>query len=113
MACRTGGQRWSVAAISSTTSATCAQLPAGYRIAPHWHPTTENVTVLAGTVALGMGEKYDELGLTNLEVGGFAALPADMRHFFVARTAATIQVHGMGPFAITYVNAADDPRNKK
>ena len=90
-----------------------AQLPAGYRIAPHWHPTTENVTVLAGTVALGMGEKYDELGLTNLEVGGFATLPADMRHFFVARTAATIQVHGMGPFAITYVNAADDPRNKK
>jgi ketosteroid isomerase-like protein len=90
-----------------------AQVPAGYRIAPHWHPTAENVTVLAGTIALGMGEKYDERGLTNLAVGGFATLPADMRHFFLARTASTIQIHGTGPFAITYVNADDDPRNKK
>ena len=90
-----------------------AQVPAGYRVPPHWHPTAENLTVLSGTVALGMGEKYDELGLTNLAAGGFATLPADMRHFFLARTAATIQVHGMGPFAINYVNAADDPRNKK
>ena len=90
-----------------------AQVPAGYRIPPHWHPTAENVTVLAGTVALGMGEKYDEAGLTNVAAGGFATLPAEMRHSFLARTAATIQIHGTGPFAITYVNAADDPRNKK
>jgi hypothetical protein len=24
-----------------------------------------------------------------------------------------VQVHGMGPFAIIYVNPADDPRNAK
>ena len=30
-----------------------AQLPANYKISPHWHPTTENITVLSGTVALG------------------------------------------------------------
>jgi ketosteroid isomerase-like protein len=90
-----------------------AQLPANYRIAPHWHPTMENITVLSGTVALGMGDKFDESAMKDVPVGGFASLPAEMHHFFMSKSAATIQVHGMGPFAITYVNPADDPRTKK
>ena len=87
-----------------------AKLPAGYRIPPHWHPTDENVTVLSGTVAMGMGEKFEAKALMVLPVGGFAAMAPNARHFFVARTAATIQIHGTGPFAVTYVNPADDPR---
>ena len=90
-----------------------AQMPANYRIPAHWHPVTENLTVLSGTVALGMGDKMDESAMQDLPVGGFASLPAEMRHSFMAKTAATIQVHGMGPFGITYVNPADDPRTKK
>lgn len=90
-----------------------AQLPANYRIAPHWHPTLENITVLSGTVALGMGDTFDEATMQALPAGGFATVPADMHHSFMAKTAATIQVHRIGPFAITYVNAADDPRMKK
>jgi ketosteroid isomerase-like protein len=89
-----------------------AQLPAGYTIAPHWHPTDEQVTVLAGTFALGMGDTLDKTTLQDLAVGGYALLPAQMRHFAVAKTAATIQVHGLGPFVINYVNAADDPSKK-
>ena len=76
------------------------------------HPTTENITVLSGTVALGDGDTFDEPKMQALPVGGFAAVPANMHHFFMAKTAATIQVHGMGPFGITYVNAKDDPRTK-
>ncbi len=90
-----------------------AQLPANYRIPPHWHPTMENITVLSGTVALGMGEKFDESAMQDVAAGGFASVPAEMRHFFMSKTAATIQVHGIGPFAITYLNPADDPRTKK
>jgi ketosteroid isomerase-like protein len=89
------------------------QLPANYRIPAHWHPTVENITVLSGTVALGMGEKFDESAMQDIPAGGFASVPADMRHFFMSKTASTIQVHGIGPFGITYVNAADDPRTKK
>ena len=89
------------------------QLPAKYRIPPHWHPTMENITVLSGTVAFGMGDKLDESAMQDVPAGGFASVPAEMRHTFMAKTAATIQVHGMGPFGITYVNAADDPRTKK
>jgi ketosteroid isomerase-like protein len=89
-----------------------AQLPAGYRIAPHWHPTTENVTVLSGTVSLGMGETFDQAALQDLPAGGYATLPAEMRHFLMSKSAATIQVHGVGPFAVNYVNPADDPSKR-
>lgn len=85
------------------------KMPAGYKIAPHWHPTDEHVTVVSGTFALGMGEKFDKQTMKDLPVGGYALLPAQMRHFAYARTDATVQVHGMGPFALTYVNSADDP----
>ena len=85
------------------------KMPAGYKVAPHWHPTDEHVTVLSGTFALGMGEKFDKASLKALPAGGYALLPADMRHFAMATTAAIVQVHGQGPFALTYVNPADDP----
>jgi quercetin dioxygenase-like cupin family protein len=88
------------------------KMPAGYKIAPHWHPTDEHVTVLAGTFALGMGEKLDQAAAKEIAAGGYALLPAEMRHFAVAKTEATVQVHGMGPFALTYVNPADDPSKR-
>ena len=90
-----------------------AQVPAGYKVPPHWHPGTENLTVLSGTVALGMGEQFDESTMTQLGAGGYASLPAEMRHSFLSKTAATFQVHGMGPFVVNYVNPADDPSKQK
>jgi len=90
-----------------------AQFPAGYRVAPHWHPTTEHVTILSGTLSLGMGEKFDQAALKDLPPNGYVSMPAEMRHFVLARTATTIQVHGMGPFAVNYVNPADDPSQQK
>ena len=90
-----------------------AQVPAGYRIAPHWHPGDENLTVFSGTIAIGMGDAWDDAKLQNVPAGGYAALPAEMRHFFLARSAATFQINGMGPLAVNYVNPADDPSTKK
>ena len=90
-----------------------AQVPAGYKVPPHWHPGDENITVLSGTVALGMGEQFDESKMTTVPVGGYASLPAEMRHYFMAKTATTFQVHGMGPFVVNYVNPADDPSTQK
>lgn len=88
------------------------QLPAGYHIAPHWHPTDELVTVVSGTLALGMGDKLDDKAVQALPVGSFAALPARMHHYAIAKTATVVQVNGMGPFAITYIDPADDPSKK-
>ena len=85
------------------------KIPAGQKIAPHWHPTDEHVTVISGTVAFGMGEKFNQAALKNLPAGGYALMPAEMRHFALAKTAVVLQVHGTGPFVLNYVNPADDP----
>lgn len=84
--------------------------PAGYRIPPHWHPTTENVTVLSGVFHVGMGEAFDSAAMTAVAPGGYVSLPAEMRHFAWAETDAEIQIHGTGPFVLNYVDPADDPR---
>lgn len=88
------------------------KMPAGYKINPHWHPTDEHVTVLSGSFALGMGDKFDQAGMKALPAGGYALLPAEMRHYAMAKTAAVVQVSGQGPFALTYVNPADDPSKR-
>ena len=87
-----------------------AKLPAGYRIAPHWHPTDEHVTVLSGAIAMGTGEKWDDKALMAMPAGAFAAMASNTRHYLFAKSESIIQVHGTGPFSITYVNPADDPR---
>ena len=88
------------------------QLPDGYKVPPHWHPTAENVTVMSGTLMIGKGEKFDADACKALPAGSFMSMPTKMRHFAWAKGETTIQVHGIGPFDINYINPADDPRNK-
>jgi quercetin dioxygenase-like cupin family protein len=85
------------------------KFPAGYKVAPHWHPGDEHVTVISGNIAFGMGEKFDEKSMKELSAGGYAMMPAEMRHYAKAKTATIVQVHGTGPFVLNYVNPADDP----
>jgi quercetin dioxygenase-like cupin family protein len=84
-------------------------MPAGYRIPPHWHPTDEHVTVLSGTLNLGMGDVAAPENAVKLTAGGYAVAPAKAHHFAWTDSGAVLQVHMMGPFALTYVNPADDP----
>ena len=86
------------------------QMPAGYFIAPHYHPTDEEVTVLSGALRLGMGDMEDSTKAVTLKGGGYVTAGANMHHYARAMEPTILQVHGMGPFAITYVNAKDDPR---
>jgi quercetin dioxygenase-like cupin family protein len=90
-----------------------AKLPAGYRIAPHHHPADERVTVLSGAARIGMGEKFDEAKMTTLPAGGYFSMPKGHRHYFLAAEDTVIQLNGMGPWNIVYVNPADDPRLQK
>jgi quercetin dioxygenase-like cupin family protein len=88
------------------------KIPAGYKINPHFHPTDENVTVISGTFAVAMGDKFDAAGMKAMPAGSFALLPAQMHHYAMAKTPAVVQVHAMGPFALTYVSPADDPSKR-
>jgi quercetin dioxygenase-like cupin family protein len=86
------------------------KFPNGYRIAPHTHPTDENLTVISGTFNVGMGKTFDAKQMMTLKTGGFATAPANMAHYAQARGATIVQVHAEGPFALTYVNPADMPK---
>lgn len=87
-------------------------LPANYRLPPHYHPVTEHVTVIEGTFFVGMGDTFDASKATELPVGTFAALEPGVRHFALTKGRAIIQLHGVGPWALVYVDPADDPRKK-
>ncbi|MCU1287039.1 MAG: anti-ECFsigma factor, ChrR [Acidobacteriales bacterium] len=89
------------------------KVPDGYKIPPHWHPTAENVTVISGTLKVGMGAKWDETNATVINTGGFASVPARMKHFAWSAGETVIQIHGMGPLMINYVNPADNPVQPK
>ncbi len=89
------------------------QTPAGYKVPPHTHPTSEHVTVISGTFYIGTGDKFDEAAGKELGAGGYMAMPARMKHFAWTPAETIIQIQGMGPFVIKYVNSADDPRNAK
>jgi quercetin dioxygenase-like cupin family protein len=89
-----------------------ATLPEGYKVPPHWHPTTEHVTVLKGEIYMGMGDKLDLNKATLMKPGSFAEMPAKTNHFVQAKSEVIIQVHAMGPFELTYVDPKDDPRKQ-
>lgn len=89
------------------------KLPAGYRVAPHTHPKPERLTVLSGTLYFGMGGKFDEKKARPMPAGSFGTWPPGMQHFAWTEGETIIQIHGVGPWVIEYVNPADDPRNKK
>jgi len=89
------------------------QFPDGYHIAPHTHPKTERVTVISGTMLLAMGENLDRRSAKTLSAGTYGSWPAGMKHTAWFQGETVIQLHGIGPWQINYVNPADDPRNAK
>src|SRR5271157_3688696 len=82
------------------------KMPADYKIPAHNHPTSEYVTIVSGKFHIGMGDKLDEKKGVELRAGGFGEAPAHMNHYAWASEETVVQVHGQGPFAITYVNPA-------
>jgi quercetin dioxygenase-like cupin family protein len=86
--------------------------PAGYKIPPHWHPTDEHVRVRSGEFLVGMGDAIDPSKTMKMVPGDTGTIGAKMHHFAIARVATEVSVRADGPFAMTYVNAADDPRKK-
>ena len=79
----------------------------GTKVPPHWHPTDENITVLKGTFFVGMGEKYEDTKLQQMNAGNFMIMPKEMRHFATCKGDVVVQVHGIGPFKNIWVNPSE------
>ncbi|MGH8211567.1 MAG: hypothetical protein ACREU6_18620 [Steroidobacteraceae bacterium] len=89
------------------------QLPAGYRLAPHWHSNSESITILSGVLSFGVGDTFDEATMKDLPAGSFYFVPPNTHQYLMAKTAVTGQMQGIGPVShIVFVNPSDDPRNQ-
>ena len=88
------------------------KMPDGYRIAPHWHPMRENVTVVSGNFKVGMGDKFDETKMMTFPAGSFAYLDPDMHHYAMASGEVIVQIHGVAPLQFNYIHPEDDPGKK-
>lgn len=87
-------------------------MPANYVISPHFHPADEHVTVISGSFYMGMGDTCDKDIAKRLPPGSFAMMKKGTRHFAFTKEETVVQLHGVGPWGLTYVNPDDDPRNQ-
>lgn len=85
----------------------------GLKVAPHWHPKTENVTVVKGGAAVGMGSKWDDAALKEVGVGGFFSAAPEMRHYAQCRGDTILQVHGVAPFVVNFVSPDEGPAEQR
>lgn len=85
----------------------------GLKIAPHWHPTTENVTVVKGQAAVGMGSKWDDAALKEVPTGAFFSAGPKTTHFAQCKGDTILQVHGIAPFVVNFVSADESQSDKK
>jgi quercetin dioxygenase-like cupin family protein len=81
------------------------KLSDGSKVAPHWHPVDEHVTVISGTFFMGEGEKFNESAAHEMKAGAYALMPKETRHFAWAKGETVIQIHGIGPFKTFWVNS--------
>jgi quercetin dioxygenase-like cupin family protein len=88
------------------------RLPANYHVPAHSHPAIERVTVLSGTFIVGMGDKADRSQARALPAGSVTIMPPGMAHYVWTDQETVVQLNGTGPWSVTYVNPADDPRKK-
>jgi quercetin dioxygenase-like cupin family protein len=89
------------------------RLPANSKVPPHSHPDVRSCFVLAGTFYFAYGASWDEALLQALPAGSHYTEPAGMNHFAATRDEPAIaECTAIGPTGTTFVNAADDPRQR-
>ena len=88
------------------------RFPADYKIPAHWHPAIEHLTVLSGTFNMGIGDKLDTTKTTALPPGGVMIIQPKIPHFAWTKDEVMVQVHGVGPWGVTYVDPMEDPTKK-
>jgi len=88
------------------------KFPASYKLPAHSYPVIEHLTVISGTLNMGMGDKFDATKTIALLPGSVSILQPRTNHFAWTREETVVQVHGVGPWVPTYVDPADDPLNK-
>lgn len=75
----------------------------GVKILPHTHGDTENVTVISGTLLVGVGKSFDESKMLALSRGSYASIPSGTPHFAKAKGETIVQINGVGAASISRI----------
>jgi Domain of unknown function (DUF4437) len=89
------------------------KVPDGYKIMPHWHPNVERITVISGTLNMGLGDTFDESKGHAMSAGTYGAIQPKVHHFAWTTGETEIQITTLGPWKLVYVNPKDDPSKNK
>jgi hypothetical protein len=87
------------------------KVPPNYIVPPNWQSTRIFVTVLSGQYSIGVGDKFNDRNGKTLPSKGSVVVPANTHLYFWSRKGAILEVHGVGPWEIHYLDPATDPRN--
>jgi hypothetical protein len=85
-------------------------MPPDYTVRPHFHPASEEVRLLEGTLHLGHGKKFDPGAFKEVTADQPVTIAAKEPHFVHAASRVVVEVQSTGPYAITYIDRKDDPR---
>jgi quercetin dioxygenase-like cupin family protein len=88
------------------------KFPAGFVVPPHRHSKDEMVTIISGQFGIVAGDKIDRSAFKALPPASFVHLPAGVSHYAIAETESIVQINGVGPFDVSYINPKDDPRTQ-
>ena len=89
------------------------KFPPNYKIPAHTHSFDEHVAVVSGSLEMGIGNQAGSSQQKSFPTGSYTLFPANKAHFAMSKGETIVHIYGMGPFSITYLNPAEDPRNKK
>lgn len=79
------------------------RLADGTKLGPHFHGDTERVTVISGTLLVGLGDTMNVSQMTALPAGSYCVIPAGVHHYAMAQGQTVLQLDGNGPMTMTAV----------
>jgi len=90
------------------------KLPPKTTIKLHTHPAAENVTILSGTLYFAASDKFDPKLAKAFGPGSYFSIGQGKPMFAYSKgTEVVVQLHGNGPWGITYLESKDGPAKKK
>jgi quercetin dioxygenase-like cupin family protein len=88
------------------------KFPANFKVPPHWHPGIEHITIISGTLHMGIGSVFDASKTRALTPGSISIMQPGTIHYVWTDEETIGQIHSIGPWSVNYVNPADDPAKK-
>ena len=89
------------------------KVPPKTKIGVHTHPADENVTVLSGTLYFAATDKFDTKSAKAFGPGSYFSIGKGKPMFaYTTDKEAVLQLHGNGPWGLTYLDPAGGPAKK-